>query len=203
MVVCGMSFVLKVLLFGFLVCWEGWGWSYSTPDSRTLQAMCSLLEQHQEAAGELPSSWEEFDKTIPGAFADSAVQPRERYAFLPEGSRPRLPGDRGELILISRRPFRNTSMEQGFFGRTIRVAEPLRYGVSRAGNERFRLVRLPEAEVQELFLEQGFSLPAPDNLPERPWVAQRRRQIRDSRLLLAGVLVAGSFIAYCLFSKPR
>ena len=203
MVVCGMSFVLKVLLFSFLVCWECWGWSNSTPDSRTLQAMCSLLGQHQEAAGELPSSWEEFDKTISGAFADSELQPRKRYAFLARGSRVRLPDGRGELILISRRPFREVTRDQWIFGRVSRLSNPIRRGISVDGNGYLRVVSFSEKEVQELFGEQGLSLPEPDDLPEHPSVTAWKRRKRDSQILLMGVLISGSFIAYCLLRKPK
>src|SRR5687768_12777986 len=147
-----------------------------------------LIESYEEQFGSEPSSWEDLEKVRIAPIAP-AVEPRERYAFLPVGSRPKIKGLNGEIILISRRPFRDLTKREILPGilpglRTTTLTEPLRYGLYRKGSGRIGRCTLPESEVQRIFKSQGMPLPAPDDLPERPWIAAIERRERITKAVV-------------------
>jgi hypothetical protein len=172
--------ILGVLLF---IARQATALSVGTPDGLFVGNLGSLIQFYASETGAFPASWDELEAKYP-RLAKSPVKPRERYAFLPKGARPHIRRyGGGELIFISRKPFRNITWNQVFVLRVKGLTEPLRYGLVQYATNSVRQVILREPEVQELFASQKIPLPAPDNLPEREWTAAIARRTMMWRAL--------------------
>ena len=172
--------------------------SYSTPDSSFVSNLGSLIQFEFTDSPAFPNSWKDLEVRHP-SHGENAWNAKQRYAFLPEGARPRFPnyykhGD-GELFFLSRRPFRDVTFKQTlFFPRIKTLTKPQRYGLVRYGTNYIAKVTFSEEEVQNLFRSQNVPLPAPDDLPEREWVKslQRRETLFRSSAIL--VLIFGALV---------
>jgi len=191
-----MRLICLILLLGICMGPSAFGYSYSTPDGSCMSLVMLYVEEYERRFGSVPSSWADVDKilTLP---IESPVQPQERYAFLPAGSRPKLKGKKAEIIFLSRRPFRNLTKREIIPGilpglRRTQLTEPLRYGLCRYEDGRLGACVLPESEVQSIFKSQAMPLPAPDALPERPWVAAVERRNRRTNIAVV-TLSLGTF----------
>lgn len=138
-------------------------------------AMATSLEVHtKEHEGRLPSSWESvrlpegvssFDEIFPD------ITPTKRYAFLPQPVT-LIPPHEGELVMITRRSFREARHEPGLFA--VPFTEPSRYLIYRQPGGEFAALLVREEYVQAVFRGQESLLPVPDGEPLRTREARVR-----------------------------
>ena len=115
--------------------------------------------------GQSPSSWSDIQTCInsPIDTAYSDITPTKRYAFISTPFHLPAPYE-GELLVITREPFRDVLLYTNFFGGiSSRHQELGRYIIYREPDGQFRSAYVDEAYVQRAF--QGFEsrLPAPDS----------------------------------------
>lgn len=196
-----MRAVVGLILLSFTIVGQSiYAFSFSTPDGSCMNSLTTWTQMHEQEFGGLPESWEVFEKTLRGAFTNSPVRVRERYAILPPHARPLLDGRRGEIFLISRRPFRNLTRDSTLLGfRTTTLTEPLRYGLRRLPEGAVQIFKLAEPDIQRIFQRHGSLLPVPDTLPEREWIVALERRTRIANVILCAVLVVGLLFSYRLF----
>jgi hypothetical protein len=169
--------------------------SFSTQDSSFVSNLGALIRDDLSDSSTLPESWDELEKRYP-SYGDKPWKPKDRYAFLPEGSRPQIRRQYdGELFFLSRKPFRDVTFKQTLvFPRVKTLTNPQRYGLVRYRTNHIAKVVFSEEEVQHLFRSQNIPLPTPDDLPEREWVKslQRREALFRSSAIL--VLIFGALV---------
>lgn len=188
-----------VLCALFLAVAAAGGFTYGIPrEVRCAKAMassCSLYErQHQ---GRLPTSWEHIAEVrsrhpLEETYRD--ISPRKRYAFLPQPLR-LLPPHEGELVMITRRPFREFRLSWGLFSSQLR--EPGRYLIYRMPGGQFGTEYVSEEYVQALFRGHESLLPVPDAEPIRASEEQSERLELRNRALGIGLLLL------CFICGPR
>jgi hypothetical protein len=176
--------------------------SYSTAEgvfARHLAGIASSYAVLHE--GRAPSSWTDIeaylDRPIDEVYRH--ITPTKRYAFL---SRPlSLPPPReGELLVITRRPFRDTRLYQGFFGIGRGLREPGRYILYRTPDGEFTSSYVDEAYVQRAF--RGFEslLPPPDSEPMRRHEVEARWR---SIFTWCGVVAVVALFAWWFLRRSR
>ncbi len=149
--------------------------------------------------GLAPSSWDEiqpfFSKPIDEAYEH--IAPTKRYAFLAQPLR-LPPPVHFEVLLITRRPFRDITVSQGLFGLLDGLSEPGRWIIYRRDDGGFAPVWMDEAYVREAF--RGFEslLPAPDSGPLRRHEVEARR---NSIVKWTGAAVIAAFLARRFFRR--
>ena len=157
---------------------------YGTPEgvfANGLAQNASFFAMEHE--GRAPSSWADiFNGTIDAAYW--YITPTKRYAFLSQPLHLPPPHE-GDLLIITRRPFRDSS-PYGLFGTGLR--EPGRYIIYRTSTGEFTSAYVDEAYVQRAF--RGFEslLPTPDTEPMR----RHEVEARDESIVIwcmAGIAV--------------
>ena len=160
------------------------GLSYSTVEgSFALQVALAAEAYSQEHGGRSPASWPDlepyFSRPIDEEFR--AVTPTKRYAFLPQPL-PLPPPHDGDLLLITRRPFREMRLYTNWYGGGSQgLREPGRYIIYRTDSGEFEGSYVEEAYIQQAFNGSGSLLPSPDSEPlrrhERHEIEARRRSL--------------------------
>ncbi len=156
--------------------------------------------------GRSPSSWLDIEKycnaPIDATYCD--ITPTKRYAFLSQPlSLPQPYG--GELVIITRRPFRDGTHYTNWYGGISEGLRELgRYIIYRTSDGTFHSTYVDEAYVQKAF--RGFEslLPEPDTEPlrKREWYARWRSIIAWT----VAALIVAAFVGYRIFdhsSKSR
>jgi hypothetical protein len=169
-----------------------WALIYGTPEggfASNLANAASTYASHHE--GRAPSAWSDIEDHLarPIDEAFRYVTPTKRYAFLSQPlSLP--PPHKGELLLITRRPFREISLHSGFFGLSRSLREPGRYIIYRTQTGQFRSSYVNEPYVQQAF--RGFEslLPTSDSEAMRTLEAEVEAEVRRRSILnwCAGVV---------------
>ena len=175
--------------------------SFSTAEGAFARHVSKLAEFYSnENEGRSPSSWSDLEKycnsPIDAAYRD--VTSTKRYAFLSKPlSLPRPYG--GELVIITRRPFRDGTLYTNWFGGISEgLREPGRYIIYRTADGAFHSAYVDEGYVQKAF--RGFEslLPEPDTEPLR-----RREMVSRLISIIAWVvaaLIVAAFVGYRIFS---
>ena len=191
------AFVVLCVLF-LAVALAG-GFTYGIPRevrfAKEMASCFSLYEsQHQ---GRLPTSWEHIAEVRTGSPLEVTyrdISPRKRYAFLPQPL-PLLPPHEGELVMVTRRPFREFRLSWGLF--TSQLREPGRYLIYRMPGGGFASQYVSEEYVQALFRGHESLLPVPDAEPMRASEEQSERlELRNRALGIALLLL-------CFIFGPR
>ena len=188
---------MKLALFSIwlLLAVSSPAWGQGTTEGLLAHHMAFLASEYAKQNGGLaPSSWSDLEAPI-GRPLDQdfgQILPTKRYAFL---SRPLSlpPPHDGELLVITRRPFRAASFHQTIFGVHDGLRERGRYIMYRNKKGEYTAAYVAEAYVQEAF--RGFEslLPAPDNEPLRPHEVRARRRAIISWGVIA--LIVTAFLA--------
>ena len=174
--------------------------SYSTAEGTFAHHLAGYASIYAiQHGGRAPSSWADIetslDQPIDGAYRH--IAPTKRYAFLSQPIR-LPPPHAGDLFIITRRPFRDSRLYQGFFGISRGLREPGRYIIYRTPNSEFRASYVDEAYVQQAF--RGFEslLPVPDSEPLRRHEVEARWR---SILTWSIAAIAAAFIARRVFRR--
>ena len=124
------------------------GLSYSTGEgSFVLQVALAAEAYSQEHGGRSPASWPDlepyFGRPLDEEFR--SVTPTRRYAFLPQPLHLPPPHD-GDLLLITRRPFREMKLYTNWYGGSSQgLREPGRYIIYRTDSGEFEGTYVEEA----------------------------------------------------------
>jgi hypothetical protein len=178
-----------LLLAGFSLAWGG------TAEGVFADHMAFLASEYaKQNRGLAPSSWSELEAPL-GRSLDqqfSYIKPTKRYAFLSQPLR-LPPPHAGDLLVITRRPFRAARSYQTIFGSHDGLRERGRYIMYRNKKGDFKASYVPETYVQEAF--RGFEslLPAPDNEPLRAHELRARKRSIITWSVIA--LIAIAFLA--------
>lgn len=110
--------VLRLILLIFILPTVGSALTYGTPDSGFCHNMVSFLRIYEsQNEGRPPTTWTELDQTLSQPIDEIYyyLQPTKRYAFL---SKPvvLLKPLEGKLVVMTRRPYRDTELYSGWFG---------------------------------------------------------------------------------------
>lgn len=134
-----------------------------------------LFMEHHAGRSFYPYVWEkrlrEFGKNA--GFTNSFF---EKYVVLPPGLT--LAPLKGDLILMTARPF--PYHDEEFF----RDAVPIRILISKIGleHEKYRIYRLTETEVTNLFAQQKIQIPRPITVSPPPPPSPEEQRILNARL---------------------
>ncbi len=135
----------------------------------------TFAREHEDRS---PASWSDFDGylTSPVDSVFYHIIPSKRYAFL---SKPlNLPAPHlGNLLIITRRPFRDGRLYANFFGGISHgLREPGRYIIYRTQSGQFQASYVDEAYVQQAFRGSEALLPSPDTEPLRRHETDARKR---------------------------
>jgi len=168
--------------------------SYTTPDgifaSVAAKAATRFSEQND---GRAPTSWADIEtyKQAPIDETFSYLLPSRRYAFIEENLRlPESSRHQGTLLLIARRPFRNSKHYSPWYGGFgLGLTEPGRYIVYCTKSGEYRSKFLLEDSVQKIFATAPHLMPEPDSEPERAYITKhRRKQLTKWIVMTVGLL---------------
>ena len=174
--------------------------SYSTAEGSLARALARSAELYAVKHGHAPKSWSDFDPYLkmPNDALYRNIAPTKRYAFL---SQPLHlpPPHKGDLLIITRRPFRELGRLY-WPGVTIRsLREPGRYIIYRTSAGAFTSEYVSEAYVQQAF--RGFEslLPTPDTEPERRH--EREARVRSIVIWTLALLLVGALLAFVFLRR--
>ncbi len=179
-------------------------------ECRFARAMASGFEHYAKThEGRLPTSWEEWNEQMlqPGYVSIDerwrSILPTRRYAFLAQPV-PLLPPYEGELIMTSRRPFRESNLGNGvssLFSSPMKA--PGRYLIYRQPSGEFHSHYATEEYVQSLFRGRESLLPTPDTEPMRESEVKAERAWLIHRCVVGGLALLGlCFIPRSLWRLP-
>ena len=154
--------------------------SYSTPEGSFASQVATFTHIYvKDHGGHLPTSWTDFQQYLGGTVDEvyHYISPSKRYAFLSQPLPLPPPYYGADLLVITRRPFRDSRLYQGFFGINRGLREPGRYIIYRRRTGEFGASYVEESYVQQAFRGSEFLLPMPDSEPERP----HERKAREAR----------------------
>jgi hypothetical protein len=151
--------------------------SYSTAEgsfARNIALVAKFYAKDHE--GRSPTAWSDlnpyFDLPIDEAFRH--ILPSKRYAFLTQSLKLPPPYE-GDLVVVTRRPFRDSTLYTTWYGGTGRgLREPGRYIIYRTSEGSFQGIYVEEAYIQRAFKGFEHLLPVPDTEPERPFESRVR-----------------------------
>lgn len=155
--------------------------------------------QHE---GRAPSSWADIetclDQPIDGAYR--YIVPTKRYAFLSQ-SLQLPPPHAGDLLIITRRPFRDGRLYTNWYGGIGHgLRESGRYIIYRNRAGEFGASYVDEAYVQQAFRGSESLLPSPDAEPLR----RHEREARWRAIITwtVAAVIATAFLARSFFRRP-
>ena len=161
----------------------------------------------REHDGRAPASWDDFQPylNLPIDEAYRHIKPTKRYAILSQPVHLPRPYE-GELLIITRRPFRDGSLYTNWYGGISHgLRESGRYIIYRTSTGEFRSSYVEETFVQQAF--RGFEslLPSPDTEPLRRHESEalwRSIMTWTVAALIAAAFFARRFIWRLLSSPP-
>lgn len=172
-------------------------WTYRSSTSSALTQVAMVIQSQQEATGESIRSWNEFDRVV-GSNRFKALddlQLRERFAFVDLPSP--LPQQSGSVLLISRTPFRDTTMRQNWFGkRSKTLTEEGRWMLIKSERGIFS-EWLSENRIGSWVADARLTLPEPDTVGSFPHESEYWRRVS----LNTGMAVA--IVGYLIFYLVR
>ena len=198
--------VLRLILLIFILPTVGSALTYGTPDSGFCHNMVSFLRIYEsQNEGRPPTTWTELDQTLSQPIDEIYyyLQPTKRYAFL---SKPvvLLKPLEGKLVVMTRRPYRDTELYSGWFGINRRLDKSGYRIIYKTPDGDFQTKFVAEDYIQEVFRRAKLLLPEPDNEPERSGVRDTRLHVMYRRAAYCGLgLVAVAFLWRRLRSRSR
>ncbi len=173
------------------------GWTYRSSTSSSLTQVAMVIQSQQEATGESIRSWGEFDRVL-GSTRFTALedlQIRERFAFVDLPSP--LPPQSGSVLLISRSPFRDTTMRQNWVGkRSKTLTEEGRWLLIKSERGIFS-EWISEDRIKSWVADARLTLPEPDTVGSFPHESEYWHRV----YLHTGMAVA--IVGYLIFYLAR
>jgi len=151
--------------------------SYSTAEGTFARQAAMFTDlYYKEHNGRSPATWSDLqsylDRPIDEVFY--YILPTKRYAFLRRPLRLPPPHD-GELLIVTRRPFRESRLYTSWYGGISRgLREPGRYIVYRTSAGSFEARYVEEAYIEQAFRGSESLLPSSDSEPERRHESEAR-----------------------------
>jgi len=169
--------------------------SYSTPDGAFAGQLATFSTIYAKThGGRGPASWEDIQSMLTGPVDEAFkyILPTKRYAFLAHPIKLSRPYEGGELIILSRSPFRDSRLYTNWYGGISRGLreEAGRYMIFREPDGKYGWAYVPESYIAQIFQGSEALLPTPDRESERLWIASARRE-DVCRWIIPVVLLAG------------
>ncbi len=199
-----MRDMVSILCVLLALCQEVQALSYGTPEQGFAHSMTIALETYsRDHDGRTPGSWEDLEQYFTSRSIDETfyyILPTKRYAFLQQPVR-LLPPHEGELIIVTRRPFRESRLYTSWYGRIREgLREPGRYIIYRSSTGSFDSRYVLEEYIQQVFRGQEDLLPTPDTERMRQHEGEARwwALVRWIGILFIPVVLLARWIYRCL-----